>query len=92
MTYQEIIDTVEDVQTIEDDEPSDDDDGVQSEEVQKKPTSKEVRNAMDIIFNYSLFTGNKMVKSLALNLSGNLQKELNKTSKQSTINSFFNID
>ena len=42
MTDQEIIDTVEDVQTIEDDEPSDDEDGVQSEEVLKKPTSKEV--------------------------------------------------
>ena len=70
------VDDDDETEIVNDDEPN-------------KPTQREVREAMDILLNFTLFTDNESMKTMAIKYSNSLEAELKKSARQSCITSFF---
>ena len=65
-----------------------DDDGADSEECIEKPTSVAVRNAVETLMNFSLFSGSDEIRSSTIGISKLVESELVRNLKQASITDF----
>ena len=70
-------------------EVEDDEEGTAEDEVPVKPSNEEVRQAIEKLLIYSLFTKNGEVGAMAMKISPVFETELTRFSKQMTITDFF---
>ena len=70
-------------------EEGDGEEGTSEDEVPVKPSNEEVRQAIETLHTYSLFTQNGEVGVMATKISSVVESELTRFSKQMTITDFF---
>ena len=90
MNDREILADILDEEIQEEEVDENDEMEILSNDEPNKPTQREVREAMDILLNFTLFTDNKSMKALAIKCSNSVEAELDKSTKQTCITSFFN--
>ena len=89
MTDKEIVQDIRDVveeEVQEVDEVVDEED---SDESLTKPTTKEMRQAIDTLLNFSMFTESGEIGTMAMKASNLFEKELCKSMRQTSISDFF---
>ena len=91
MSDQEIVDKIlyEQIPEVIVDDDEDDDDENDNDVEEEKPSSAEVRAAMDTVLSFSLFSEDDEFQSKCMGLAEHLTKMLDKSKKQSFIHSYF---
>ena len=70
-------------------EEDDEEEGTAEDEVPVKPSNEEVRQAIETLLTYSLFTESGEVGAMATKVSSVVESELTRFLKQVTITDFF---